>query len=306
MMILSGATAEPLPGEDARAQAEEALRLLDEAGSLLAPTASYHLRRASCLERLGDADSALAERERGGRLTRTGAFDHLLLGQECCRQGDFDEARSHYRTALRERPDLFLGHYLLANASLNSNPPRAAEACSELTHCLVQYPSYAWLYQLRGLAYGQMGTALMALARAQGPGKADAHSAEAEARYEDAEADFRRSIELGLDQDLRYTLLMNRGTMRYQRRWFREAAADFREAVALDPGRFNGHASLAQALRELGRHDEAIESFGEAIRQAPKLAALYRGRARHPGRPRRAHARRGQVGDRRPRRVGAV
>ena len=186
---------------------------------------------------------------------------------------------SHFRTALRERPELFLTHYLFATAALNAAPPRAAEACSELTHCLTRKEnrSYAWLYQLRGLAYGQMGAALTALATSRDP--AAAPSAEAEARYEDAESDFGKALDLGLDQDFRYTLLMNRGTMRFQRRRFRAAADDFEQAVAIDSNRFNGFASLAQALRQLGRRDEAVERFGEAIALSPALAALYRGRA---------------------------
>jgi tetratricopeptide (TPR) repeat protein len=279
LLVLSAAVADPLPGEDSRGQAGEALRLLDRAAPIRAPTVAYHLRRASCLDRLGDADAARLERGRAGRLTPAGAFDHILLGQDCSRRGHWDEARAHFRAALRERPELFLAHYLLATAALSSNPPRAAEACSELTYCLTRNPSYAWLYQLRGLAYGQMGAADAALAAARGHEGAAAPSAEAEARYQDAEDDFRKATDLGLDRDLRYTLLMNRGTMRFQRQRFRDAATDFEQAVALDDGRFNGYASLAQALRQLGRHGEAVEQFGKAIERAPGLSALYRGRA---------------------------
>jgi eukaryotic-like serine/threonine-protein kinase len=282
LMVLSEAVASPLPGGDPRGQARQALRLLDGASMLHPPTAAYLLRRASCLDRLEDAAAARLERERARSLPPAAADDHLLLGQECSRRGEWEDALSHFRTALRERPELFLTHYLFATAALNAAPPRAAEACSELTHCLTRKEnrSYAWLYQLRGLAYGQMGAALTALATSRGPTEpAPAPSAEAEARYEDAEADFSKALDLGLDQDFRYTLLMNRGTMRFQRRRFRAAADDFEQAVAIDSNRFNGFASLAQALRQLGRREEAVERFGEAIALSPALAALYRGRA---------------------------
>ncbi|MBV8611171.1 MAG: tetratricopeptide repeat protein, partial [Singulisphaera sp.] len=140
-----------------------------------------------------------------------------------------------------------------------------------------QRPSFAWLYLLRGSAYGQMGVALAAAARSSP--KAAAFAAEAEARFEDAEADFRKALDLGLDAELHYVLLMNRGVMRFQRARWADAAADFERAIARNEGRYNAHASLAQALRKLGRRADAVERLGKAIALEPKLAALYRGRA---------------------------
>ena len=276
LMVLSEAVSDPLPGEEARGQAGKALALLDRAATMRAPTVAYHLRRASSLARYGEAAEARRESERASELTPAEAFDHLLLGRECSRSADWDAARSHFMAAIRKRPELTLAHYLLASAALHSNPPRAAEAISELNHCLIENRSYAWLYQLRGLACGQMGAALGAMAVARGQVAA---ADDAEARYDDAEADFLKALELGLGRDLHYSLLMSRGTIRFRRGRHADAASDFEAAIALDSHRFNGHASLAQALRKLGRRDEAIARFGDAIARAPGLPALYRGRA---------------------------
>jgi tetratricopeptide (TPR) repeat protein len=67
--------------------------------------------------------------------------------------------------------------------------------------------------------------------------------------------------------------------MRFRRQLFQDAAADFRQAIALDADRFNGYSSLAQALRQLDRHDKAVEQFDKAIERAPGRPELYRGRA---------------------------
>ena len=74
-------------------------------------------------------------------------------------------------------------------------------------------------------------------------------------------------------------LLTNRGVMRFQRGQWDAAAADFEQAIALDPKRYNAYVSLGQALRKLGRKGEAIARLGEAIAREPKMAALYRVRA---------------------------
>ncbi len=103
--------------------------------------------------------------------------------------------------------------------------------------------------------------------------------AQADIRFEDAEADFHKAGELGRDDDFHYALLMNRGAMRFQQRRYSDAVADFEAATALDRGHYNAYASLAQALRQLGRRDEALEQLRKAIALEPEKAALYRGRA---------------------------
>lgn len=244
LMVRSEALARPMPGEEPRAQAAEAIRDLDLAATLRAPTTAYHLRRAACLELAGDAGDAAIERGRAAQVDPAGAFNHLLLGQEWARRREWDRARQQYESALRRQPDLFWAHCLLAVAELNSAPPRVAEARAELTTCLGRQPDYAWLYLLRGFAHGQMGATLASAARQSPRGKAMA--AESDARFEDAEADFAEAIRRGLDGPLRYALLIDRGTMRYQRGRFGDATADFSAAIGLEGDRPLGHLSMAQ------------------------------------------------------------
>ncbi|MBV8126764.1 MAG: tetratricopeptide repeat protein, partial [Planctomycetaceae bacterium] len=162
---------------------------------------------------------------------------------------------------------------------LNSAPSRPGEAKAALTACLQQRPSFAWLYLLRGVAFGQMG-GIDLNAAARLPSRADALRVEAAAHFEAAEADFRKALDRGLTGDLRYALHMNRGVLRFQRLRLDEAVADFRRAAALDPTRYHAFASLASALSKQGRRDEALGRLDRAIALKPDLAALYRDRAR--------------------------
>jgi serine/threonine protein kinase/predicted Zn-dependent protease len=280
LMVLSEAVARPLPGEDPRQQATTALGLLDRAAQLRRPTPAYHLRRAACLERRGAAGDEVAarlERERAAQLPPADAFDHLLLGRECFVRKDWHEARTHFDESLRLKPDSFWARCWLASAGLNSVPPRAEAAKTALTACLDQQPSYAWLYLLRGSACGQLGVAQANAARTLANGRE--FTAEAETSFANAENDFRSALERGLDAGFHYMLLMNRGVMRFRRNQWEAAADDFTQAIALEPGRYNGSASLAQVFRMLGRPAEAVEQMSKAIALEPKLAALYRGRA---------------------------
>src|SRR5262249_7913464 len=143
------AIAQALPGEDPRRQAEAALELLDRAATVHGRSPTFHLRRAACLERLGDDTAARSERARSQNIEQADAFDHLLLGREANRRGAWDAAQEHFEAALRLRPGLFWARCLLALAELNGSPTRPAEARTELTVCLLQQPSYSWLYLLR-------------------------------------------------------------------------------------------------------------------------------------------------------------
>ncbi len=277
LLVLSEAIVNPLPNEDPKKQAEDALRLLDQAAQSRAQTPALHLRRAACLDRLGDPGAAARERAEAARLAPSDEFDHFLLGLDAYRRREWGLARARFDTALNLRPDSFWSCCLLAVSELNSKPPRAAEAKTHLTACLSQHGNLPWLYLLRGTAYRALGSALSTAARTtRSP---DSLAAEAEARFNDAETDFRKAQELDLEHSLQYVLAMNRGVLRFQRGDWNAATADFEEAVALDPKQSHAHASLAQSLRKLGRYEEAITELDQAIALEPENADFHRGRA---------------------------
>ena len=120
-MVLAEAVAQPLPGESATSQAREALQILDRAAVLLRqPTHAYHLRRAACLERAGDAEGAKRERSAAERIQPDGAFDHFLTGLEQYKRGYMTQAKRHFAEALQAQPNHFWAQCLLAICDLNT------------------------------------------------------------------------------------------------------------------------------------------------------------------------------------------
>src|SRR5262249_6072781 len=79
--------------------------------------------------------------------------------------------------------------------------------------------------------------------------------------------------------ELRYTVMVNRGLMRFQRGRLDEAVADLEAAIRINGRHYNAFASLAQVRRQQKKWDQAVECFTQAIRAQPPVASLYRGRA---------------------------
>jgi tetratricopeptide (TPR) repeat protein len=104
---------------------------------------------------------------------------------------------------------------------------------------------------------------------------------QANRRFEDAEDDYRRALErLEIEHDeLRYELLVNRGTLRLEREQWDRAAVDLRAAIQLDGRQFLAYATLAQVYSDQGQPDEAIAYYSLAIERRPDWAPLYRDRA---------------------------
>ncbi len=267
LMVLAEATAQPRPGESAEHQARAAIRILDRVAELCRrPTHAYHLRRASCLERAGDVEAARRERAAAELIQPDGSFDHFLSGLECFKRGQTAQARRYFAFVLRDQPSHFWAHCLLAACDLNDRPARPAEAKAYLTGCLQTHPDLIWLYLLRGFASGQMAATAST-------------SAEADAEFEAAEADFRHALRRDPFGRFRYALLANRGLVRLRARKFEEAAADLSEAIQLSPDDYTAYVTLAQVYRGQRKLDPALEQLDLAIARKPDSAALHRTRA---------------------------
>src|SRR5205823_6325377 len=152
LLVLAEAVAQPRPGEDPRRQVDDALRILDQTARVRPPTQAYHLRRAACLARKGDMAEADRERQQADRLPPASAFDHFLSGQERSKRRDWTSAIRHFDVTLQSQPDHFWAQCLLAIGYLQTQRP--TEARAGLTACLQRQPGFAWLYLLRGHAYG--------------------------------------------------------------------------------------------------------------------------------------------------------
>ena len=169
------------------------LRVLEQAARLRpGPSRAFHLRRAECLARAGDAKGAAKESRLAEQTPPTTAIDHFLTGRALYARKDIGGAIGHLEAALQSNPDLFWAQALLAFAKLQTDPARPAEARVGLTGCIQRQPRLVWLYLLRAHAFGQEGNVPSAL------------------------ADYDRAMKLDPGDDLRYVLLVNRGGLHAQ------------------------------------------------------------------------------------------
>ena len=251
------------------ADAAECLRILDRAARLRPETtAAYHLRRANCLERAGDAAGRDRERRAAAAIKPATALDYFLQGRELASRREFARAIRSLDRALELDPAQTSAHLVLAFCDLNVQPNRLGEARASLTACIRSHPDLVGLYLLRALVSGEQGI--------QSDGQAAAES------FDAAEADYRRALERKPDDDVRYVLLANRGMMRLRSGRLDEAVIDLNAAIGVDPARYHAHTTLGQVLQRQGRLEEAAASFGRAIACRPSpdvLAGLHRTRA---------------------------
>jgi serine/threonine protein kinase/Tfp pilus assembly protein PilF len=256
-LLLVMAEAEPTP--------DRGLRRLDQAAPLRPATRAYHLRRAACLTRAGDATAAAAARRIAEQLQPATAFDHFLLGQEAYKRQHPIEALRHFDRAIRLQPGQFWAHCLSSLCWLQLKG--FVQAKASLNTCVEREPGFAWLYILRGFASSQFP--------ARSPEEAALGFANAEADYDQARA----ILEQKPNDELRYILLVNRGVLRFQHDMLEQAASDLRSAIALDGRRYSAHEALAAVYRKQRKPDEAIAEFGRAIERKRDYAPLYRARA---------------------------
>src|SRR5262249_38531755 len=79
--------------------------------------------------------------------------------------------------------------------------------------------------------------------------------------------------------DLRYSILVNRGVMRFRRGDASGAIADLTQATVLAPDFYQAYGELATVLARRGQTIQSAERFAQAIARNPDSASLYRARA---------------------------
>jgi eukaryotic-like serine/threonine-protein kinase len=282
ILILAEAIAQPLPGEDVRQQADQALAILDRAANRSPSNRayqSYHLIRADCLARKGDASAADRERQAAAAMP-TDAFSHLLSGEALQRSRKWVAAIREYETALRLEPSLFRAQILLADCQIQTQ--QFNEARTHLTACLQREPKAITLLLLRGFASGEEGYQRQKIAQKiaqKSSPQMEGLQKEAEIQFEAAEADFQAAKALNPSPAELYGLLVKWGALRLRRHRLDEAVSDLVKATALRPDEVSAYIVLGQAYRQQGKIDASLAQFTRAIALKPEMAALYRSRA---------------------------
>lgn len=275
MLVLAEAVARPLPGEDAKVQAERGLAILDQAARMRPETRALWQRRADCLARAGRQEEAQIARNQAQMSEPKGAFEHFLCGRQYYKQREFAAALAHFEIVVQIQPDHFWAHCLMGICALQEQ--RAAEATAIFTACLRQKPDFWQLYLVRGTAYAEVGRIRLM----RGDARKNQDPSSAQRAFALAEADFDRALAHPLSAGDRYRVLNSRGLMRLRAGRLEEAAADLRQAIAISPGPYTPYRTLAQVYRQQGRLDLADQALTQAIERHPKIADLYRTRAQY-------------------------
>jgi tetratricopeptide (TPR) repeat protein len=217
---------------------------------------------------------------------RNPEFDdaYTNLGQHYLREGDRARARPALERALELRPEHFAARFNLA--LLHVHEGRGDQAETELRALVEAHPDSAPAHGLLGrvLAHRDPDTALRHLDRAltldphlaaARVGRAHLHARAG--RWEQAATDYRQLL---ADGESAPGVLNDLAAVRLAQGRAAEAAPLARQAVRAAPGMAIAWDTLATALLELKRLDEAAQALEQGLAADPDLADLHYRRAR--------------------------
>jgi tetratricopeptide (TPR) repeat protein len=168
------------------------------------------------------------------------------LGNTYARQGQYDQARLHYRQAIKLDPTCAEAHNNLGNTHREFGEVGEAAACFE--RAVTLKPDFTMAHNNLGIALQELG------------------------RFADAEARHRLAIE----QQPRYAEAhFNLGNVLSAQLKFGEAIECFKRAVLLNPGYAEAFMNMGNALKSLFRYDEAKVSYQRAYTIRPTYAGAY-------------------------------
>ena len=174
-----------------------------------------------------------------------------LLGVIAGAVGRHDAAEELIARAIGLRGDVpeFYRNLGLAQQGLG----KLAEACASFSRAAELKPDWSEMHARRGALLGVMG------------------------KIDEAIVALRRGVELEPQAPDVAGTLANLGSMLAMNGELDEAVVVLRRAIEKEPGAAQVHHNLANALRELGRVEEAVEEFREALRLKPDYATAWSG-----------------------------
>lgn len=215
----------------------------------------FRYARAMCALNLGDLDTAEAELE----ATVEGAPDHaealFQLAKLRVDRGDYEAALPKLERALSADPRHLEARYLVGLARLQTGRP--AEAAQALEAVVEEVPGHS------GALYN-LGRALIAAGReAEGRRRLEQFAATSELRDE---IDFLRRAVQRNPGNLEGRLVLAAKLLAAGKA--ADALTELTAARSLDPGRAEIYLGLAEALRRLGRAEDAdrAEAFARRLR----------------------------------------
>ena len=205
-----------------------------------------YVKRAEAERVQGNVARALDDLEAAARLSSDVLLVSMRLADLYNEAERFDEAEAHYERVLAVDPDSPTVLYKLALVRFRSG--HEAEAIDALNRAAAIRDGFWEAYYLRGAVFQSLGAT------------------------DEAEADFRRSLELRPEAELARRALVEL----YLDNGDPVRAMELVQAeIDANPGAARPYLSLAQVHRIAGRRTEAIAAVGLALEQDPNLPAAY-------------------------------
>ena len=256
---------------------EEALDVARVAVEQRPDFAKAHTTLGIALTALGHFEEAEAHLRRAIALDPRTQNVHLNLGMTLYYQGRFEEALDAARVAVEQHPDFALAH---ANLGLALNAlGRSKEAGTHLRGALDLNPvdSFQKLIELL-TPQGRYKEAmdLIAQAAALAPDSMQAaklhflmgETARENGQPEAAAEHYMNTLEMDLHHGVALHWL---ATLRLEQQRYAEALELFQRLIALHPNDAATYSNMGIALSGLGRHDEALQRFDQALSLDPTL-----------------------------------
>ena len=269
--------------------------LLDKAVELAPDYSPALLRRADEHYKIRDPQAASADYRRVLGMKSSDAYAHFGLARIASDEGKWEEAKAHLDKALAADPLFGNAHRLMASvhghfgrAAEQEKALKTAEACGRFVP-----PPDPWVDELESMCYhvekllakafAADKTRKLDVARtlcervvAIAPESFDAtfrlaNVLQALGDRARAETLFRKALTLRAKDESRYPVIHNNlGEILFRQGRLEEAAAEFEEAVKLEPDIEAAHLNLGCVLTNLGRPAEAAEHCQRVLALNPE------------------------------------
>jgi tetratricopeptide (TPR) repeat protein/predicted Ser/Thr protein kinase len=303
-LLLLGAEAHAvaLPGEDGRTQAEMALRLLERSAEFGSASRAFHIEKARFLTQAGRAAEAGREEQLAAGREPADATDMFLTGMNdyrrfrqspaAARAPILSAAVEGLEKALKHRPDHLWASYFLALCHLQESRLDAAEA--DLTRCMALQEgfNFPWPYILRGHVHNQRGQShgdrIRTLLKDKEVAAAEEERRAATRQFRAAEADLAHAETMTPDRSAKYAILNHRAMCHYlegeansdklalRDEKYAQAIGELKQAIALQPDRYQAHGNLAEIYARQEKLTEAGEEWTQVIQLSPQPTFFHR------------------------------
>jgi tetratricopeptide (TPR) repeat protein len=218
----------------------QALAILDEAGSLLGPSAGLYRERAVHARALGFQALEAEANSRAASVPPRTAWEHLIAGRTFFAAGDFARAATAFDQSLELDPGSLWGNNYRGLTLLRLSDFNGAAAAFSV--CVALAPRTAWCYTNRGLAHTEAG------------------------RLDRAGVDFDRALAIDPNGA---AALIGRATVRYRSGRFAEAHADLRLAHAAGAPAATVHYHAAAVHLAAGDRRAAVAALRDCLVSDP-------------------------------------